>query len=137
LEQPLLLPGGGATQVAIGRRLRRLAESIPGREQLAMEAYADALEVIPRVLAENSGLDPIDELLRVVSAQTKSGDWIGMDSDSQVIVNMDEAAIREPILITQQALKGATESAINILRIDDVLWAKEGPSIPDGMPGAL
>ncbi|MBT4406627.1 MAG: thermosome subunit, partial [Euryarchaeota archaeon] len=101
------------------------------------EAYADALEVIPRVLAENSGLDPIDELLRVVSAQTKSGDWIGMDSDSQVIVNMDEAAIREPILITQQALKGATESAINILRIDDVLWAKEGPSIPDGMPGAL
>ncbi|HIG02949.1 MAG TPA: thermosome subunit [Candidatus Poseidoniales archaeon] len=137
LEQPLLLPGGGATQVAIGRRLRRLAESIPGREQLAMEAYADALEVIPRVLAENSGLDPIDELLRVVSAQTKSGDWIGMDSDRQVIVNMDEAAIREPILITQQALKGATESAINILRIDDVLWAKEGPSIPGGMPGAL
>lgn len=136
-ESPSILPGGGATHIALARRLRRIAESIPHREQLAMEAYADALEVIPRVLAENSGLDPIDELLRTVSSQSKLGDWMGIDCNSNTLVNMDEAGIREPLLITKQALKGATHSAISILRIDDVLWAKEGPSIPSGMPGAM
>jgi len=70
LEEPALLPGGGATQIALARHLRRQAERIPGREQLAIEAYADALEVIPRVLAENAGLDPLDTLLQVVAKQS-------------------------------------------------------------------
>ena len=68
-----MLPGAGATQVALGRRLRRFAESVPGREQLAIEAWADALESIPRALAANAGFDGIDSLL-VTAAHSESGD---------------------------------------------------------------
>ncbi len=143
-EEPRLLPGGGATQVALARRLRRYAETIPGREQLAVEAFADALEVIPRVLAENAGLDSLARLLELTAAQTSSqSDWLGLDLGENMIKDMDEAGIREPLRITRQALKGATDSAVSVLRIDDILWAKQDPQIPDevleqleGMGGA-
>ena len=79
LENPILLPGGGATQVALGRRLRRHAESVPGREQMAIEAWADALESIPRALAANAGFDGIDSLLKLTAAQNTEGDFIGLD----------------------------------------------------------
>jgi chaperonin GroEL (HSP60 family) len=75
LEEPYLLAGGGATQIALARHLRRYAEGFAGREQLAIEAYADALEVIPRTLAQNAGLDPLDSLLQTVAKQaTHQGD---------------------------------------------------------------
>ena len=79
LEEPVLLPGAGATQVALGRRLRRFAESVPGREQLAIEAWADALESIPRALAANAGFDGIDSLLKLTAAHSESGDHMGLD----------------------------------------------------------
>ena len=131
-EDSRLLPGGGATYVALAKRLRRLAESIPGREQLAVEAYADALEVIVRVLAENGGLDPIQSLLEVVAQQSKNkSPLIGLNLDSGSPENMLEAGVVEPVGIVRQAIIGATEASISILRIDDVLWAKQDVQIPD------
>ena len=134
LEEPVLLPGGGATQIALARHLRRQAESIPGREQLAIEAYADALEVIPRTLAENAGLDPLDTLLQVVAQQAKGGDGahtVGVDVLAKQPANMLEQGVVEPLRITRQVLAGATEAALSVLRIDDVLWAKQDPTVPD------
>lgn len=134
LEDDRLLAGGGATHVALARRLRRFAESIPGREQLGAEAFADALEVIPRVLAENAGLDPIDTLLKLVAQQVNGGEHahhIGLDVLERQPANMIENGILEPYLIARQSIAGATEAAISILRIDDVLWAKQDPSMPN------
>ena len=133
LEEPLLLPGGGATYIALARRIRRFAEGIPGREQLAAEGFADALEVIPRTLAENSGIDPIDAILQLVSEQTANGDWIGLDATSKSPRNVDEVAIREPLRITRQVIHGATDTAISLLRIDDKLWALQDASVPEGI----
>jgi len=135
LEEPHLLPGGGATQIALARHLRRFAEQFPGREQLAIEAFADALEVIPRVLAQNAGLDPLDTLLQTVAKQTTAegdeGHFIGMNVRTKVPANMVEEGVVEPLRITRQVLSGATEAALSVLRIDDVLWAKQDPTVPD------
>jgi len=132
VEETRLLPGGGATQIALARRLRRFAETIPGREQMAIEAFAAALEVIPRVLASNAGLDPIDELLRATAAQSDSGSaWKGLDVRTGMIVDMSEAAVTEPIRITRHSIVGATDAAISVLRIDDILWAKQDAQEPN------
>ena len=131
-EEPRLLPGGGATQIALARRLRRHAETIPGREQMAVEAFAAALESIPRILAANAGMDPIDELLRATAAQADANSaWKGLDIRSGEIVDMSESGITEPIRITRHAIAGATEAAVSVLRIDDILWAKQDAQEPD------
>jgi len=132
IEDGLVVCGGGASYVALARRLRRYAETIPGREQLAIEAYADAIEVIVRVLAENAGIDPITTLLDVVAEQTNAkSDQIGINLTTGKPENMVNLGILEPQGIIKQALVGATEVAISILRIDDVLWAKQDLEMPD------
>ena len=132
VREPQLLPGGGATQIALARRLRRHAETIPGREQMAIEGFAAALESIPRILAENAGLDPIDELLRITAAQSENdSDWQELDVNTGLASDMGEAAITEPLSVTRHAIAGATEAAISVLRIDDVLWAKQDAQEPD------
>ena len=132
VEDGMVVCGGGASYVALARRLRRYAETIPGREQLAIEAYADAIEVIVRVLAENAGIDPISTLLDVVAEQTNTdSDQIGIDLTTGKPENMVKLGILEPQGIIKQALVGATEVAISILRIDDVLWAKQEMAIPE------
>ncbi|MGB0951076.1 MAG: TCP-1/cpn60 chaperonin family protein, partial [Poseidonia sp.] len=135
LEEPHLLAGGGATQIALARYLRRFAEGFAGREQLAIEAFADALEIIPRTLAQNAGLDPLDSLLQTVAKQsTHEGPHahhIGLNVEDKSPSNMVEDGIVEPLRITRQVLAGATEAALSVLRIDDVLWAKQDPSIPE------
>lgn len=132
IEDGLVVCGGGASYVALARRLRRYAETIPGREQLAVEAYADAIEVIVRVLAENAGIDPISTLLDVVAEQTNTNsDEIGINLESGNPENMANLGVLEPQGIIKQALIGATEVAISILRIDDVLWAKQEMTMPD------
>ena len=132
IEDGLVVCGGGATYVALARRLRRYAETIPGREQLAVEAYADAIEVIVRVLAENAGIDPISTLLDVVAEQTNTNsDQIGVNLELGKPQNMADLGVLEPQGIIKQALIGATEVAISILRIDDVLWAKQEMTMPD------
>jgi chaperonin GroEL (HSP60 family) len=134
-EDGRLLPGGGATYVALARLLRRYAETIPDREQLAIEAYGDALEVIVRVLSENGGLDPIQSLLSVVSKQTtEDSNRFGINLYTGDIEDMVDSGVIEPLGIVRQAIIGATEASISILRIDDVLWAKQDIQIPE-LPG--
>jgi len=135
VEEPSLVAGGGATHVALARSLRRYAETIPGREQLSVNAYADALEVIPRILAENAGLDPLDILIQVVAHQTEQdkGHCFAFDMEAKALSNMVEQGIVEPLRISRQAIAGSTQAAISVLRIDDILWAKQEATIPDGL----
>jgi len=133
-EDSRMLPGGGASQIHLARHLRAFAPSQAGREQLAIEAYAAALEIVPRALAENSGLDPIDEILALSAAQaadSENGAWIGMDVISGERVRMDGAGVMDPLFVARHALAGATEAANSVLRIDDVLWAKQDAQTPD------
>ncbi|DAC53813.1 MAG TPA: thermosome subunit [Candidatus Poseidoniales archaeon] len=135
LEEPLLLAGGGATQIALARHLRRFAERFAGREQLAIEAFADALEIIPRTLAQNAGLDPLDSLLQTVAKQSTDGSdlahRIGLNVERKAPSDMVVDGVVEPLRITRQVLAGATEAALSVLRIDDVLWAKQDPTVPE------
>ena len=129
-----ILPGGGATHIHLARQLREYATTQSGREQMAIEGYAAALEIVPRTLAENAGYDPIDIVLSLSAAQAKkedSGSWIGLNGNSGEIMDMFEEEIFDPIFVAEHAISGATEAAISILRIDDVLWAKKGPETPD------
>ena len=129
-----ILPGGGATHIHLARQLREYATTQSGREQMAIEGYAAALEIVPRTLAENAGYDPIDIVLSLSAAQAKkedSGPWIGLNGNSGEIMDMFEEEIFDPIFVAEHAISGATEAAISILRIDDVLWAKKGPETPD------
>ena len=137
LEDPSLLAGGGATHVALARHLRRYAETIPGGEAMAIEAYADALEVIPRALSENAGLDPIDSLLSIVAEQTKAENssqnsvdsttphFIGLNLSTNEPTDMRKLGVIEPLSVIQPTIVGAGEAVSSILRIDDVLWAKD------------
>ena len=137
-EHPKLIPGGGATYIALARRLRRYAETVPGREQLAIEAFADGLESIPRILAENAGMDPIDTLLQIVSIQTKDeDDTIGLNAITRQPENMRTSRVVEPVRVLEQAICGANEATIAILRIDDVLWAKQEIGVPDDVQANL
>lgn len=132
-----ILPGGGASHTALARQTREYANSISGREALAVEAWADACEIIPRVLAENAGLDPMDELLQLVAAQSIDGDSIGLDILNQSNSNMFDIGVIEPLGVIRQSIQGATDSAIAILRIDDVLWAKQDAEIPEDVQHQL
>ena len=100
-----------------------------------MEALADAIVVIPRVLAENDGIVPIDTLLTHEAAQAnasaETADSIGLDVLGRRPTNMIEMGVLEPLLILDQGIAGATEAAISVLRIDDVLWAKQDPVMAD------
>ena len=97
-----------------------------------MEAYAAALESIPRALAENSGLDGLDQIIGITAAQTSSSnDWLGLDVIDRSIHPMNERGVLEPIRIARQSITGATESAISVLRIGDILWAKQDAQMPD------
>ncbi len=117
--------------MALARHLRKFAPTIPGREQLAIEAFAGALEAIPRILSENAGLSPLDEVLRLNAAQEADGQWIGLNILTNQTEAMDEAGIIEPLAVSKNAISGAMEAAVSVLRIDDVLWANQDPSIPD------
>ena len=136
IRDPQILAGGGASQTYLARKLRRAAIEFPKREQLAVEAYADALEIIPRVLAENAGLDPIDTLFKLVASQTENEStsrdmFFGLEVHSKSPKDMLKAGFVEPIGVVRQSINSATESAVSVLRIDDVLWAKVEPEVPD------
>ena len=132
-KEPRLLPGGGATQTHLARHLRAFASTQSGREQMAIEAYAAALEIVPRTLAENSGLDPIDAMLELSAAQAAKdgGPWIGLDINSGMDAKMDEVGVYDPLFVARHALDCSTEAACSVLRIDDVLWAKQDAQTPD------
>jgi len=136
-----IVAGGGAPEVEVSLRLRDFAKSVGGREQLAIEAFADALEVVPRALAENAGLDPIDVLVELRSKHEKEGPNFGLNVHTGEAVDMLSAGVVEPLRVKTQAIASASEVAVMILRIDDVIAAKglgkeeAGGDEMGGMPG--
>jgi chaperonin GroEL (HSP60 family) len=138
LELGKVVAGGGAVEIEVARGLKKYAETFKGREQLAVTAFADALEVIPRSLAENAGLDPIDKLAALRAEHDKGAARKGLDVISGEIAEMDKLGVIEPLKIKLQAVQSASEVAEMILRIDDVISAgsKGGmPKMPEGMGG--
>lgn len=126
IEKNKIVPGGGAVEAKLARELRKYAAQIGGREQLAIEAFAEALEIVPRTLAENAGLEPIDIIVELRSAHEKSdGHIYGIDVFSGKIYNMYEKGVIEPLVVKEQAIKSAAEAAAMILRIDDVIAASK------------
>ena len=125
--------GAGAPEEEVSRRLRKFAEKFSGREQLAILAFADALEIIPRSLAENAGLDPIDILVELRAAHEKGKTTYGIDLFNGKVVDSFESGVIEPLKVKLQAIKSAAEAAEMILRIDDVISAsklEKTPSAP-------
>jgi chaperonin GroEL (HSP60 family) len=137
IENNRIVPGGGAIEAEISKEIREYAGKVGGREQLAIEAFADSLEVVPRTLAENAGLEPIDILVNLKAAHKKQrGQLKGVNVFTGKIDNMKRSGVIEPMTVKEQAIKSATEAASMILRIDDVIAAtkpKEGKG-PGGMP---
>ena len=116
-----LLWAAAAPEIELSLRLQEYAATLKGREQLAVKAYAEALEVIPRTLAENAGLDPIDMLVEMRSQHEKGNKRAGLNVYTGKIEDMFENNVVEPLRIKTQAINAATEAAIMILRIDDVI----------------
>ncbi len=124
LESGKVVAGGGAPEIELSLRLKQWAPTLGGREQLAAEAFASALEIIPRSLAENAGLDPIDILVELRRAHEEGKVTYGIDVFEGKVVDMKEKGVLEPLRVKKQAISSATEVAIMILRIDDVIAAK-------------
>jgi thermosome len=139
-ENNKIVAGGGAVEIEIAKGLRNYATKVGGRQQLAVEAFADAVEVIPRTLAENGGLEPIDILIELRQAHDKEdGKYIGINVFTGKLQDSIANGVIEPIVVKEQAIKSA-ESAAMILRIDDVITSKApkgGPGGPGGMPGGM
>ncbi len=124
IEIPYVLPGGGASEIELAKRLRAYARSIGGREQLAIEIYANALEIIPKTLVENAGYNPVDLIVELRSKhESESGNSYGINIDSGKPDNMENLGIIEPLMVLSQAIQSATEVASMILKIDDVIAA--------------
>ncbi|MFB6173287.1 MAG: thermosome subunit beta [Halobacteriales archaeon] len=140
-----VLAGGGAPEVEVADRVRDYADGVSGREQLAVEAFADSLELVPRVLAENGGLDPIDTLVDLRSAHEAGDQHAGLDVFTGEVVDTWEAGVIEPAHAKEQAFSSATEAANLVLKIDDIIRAGDysegddsqpgGPGGPGGPPG--
>ena len=124
IEDGKVVAGGGAPEIELSLRIKDWAPSLGGREQLAAEAFAQALEIIPRTLAENAGLDPIDILVELRKAHEEGKVTYGVDVFEGKVIDMKDKGVLEPIRVKKQAISGATEAAIMILRIDDVIAAK-------------
>ena len=125
LEDGKMITGGGSSAMEISMALRDYAATVGGREQLAIEKFADAVEVIPRSLATNAGIDPIDILIKLRKEHSEGKKHVGVDVFKGDVGDMKEQNVLEPLRVGVQAIKSATEAAIMILRIDDVIAARE------------
>lgn len=137
IEDSKMVTGGGAPEIELAKRLREYAETVGGREALAVNGFASAVEAIPRTLAENAGLDSIDMLVELRAKHEKSnGKNFGIEVYKGEVTDMMKMGVIEPLRIKTQAIKSASEAAIMILRIDDVISAsKKEVSPPKGPPG--
>jgi thermosome len=138
LKSGLVVPGGGAIEIELAKKLREFSQGLTGREQLAVEEFASTLEFIPITLAENAGLDPIDVLTELKSRHDSGERNAGLNLFNNRIENVLEAKIIEPLKIKSQAINSATDVAIMILRIDDVIASSgSGGGMPQGMGGGM
>ncbi|MBS3076035.1 TCP-1/cpn60 chaperonin family protein [Candidatus Pacearchaeota archaeon] len=128
LKDKRIVAGAGAIEIELSKKIREFSNSLSGREQLAVQEFADALEFIPSTLAENAGLDPIDILTELKSKHDNGEKYAGINILNNKVENCIEAGIIEPMKIKTQAISSATEVATMILRIDDVLASKSQPS---------
>lgn len=135
IEDEKLVAGGGSPEVEVALRLQEYAATLEGREQLAVKAYAEALEVIPRTLAENAGLDPIDMLMELRSQHEKGIKTAGLDVFEGKVVDMWKNFVVEPLRVKTQVINAATESAVMILRIDDIIASTRAAGPEEGMGG--
>ncbi len=142
LRNGRVVAGAGSCEVELVRGLRNYANSLAGREQLAVMAFADAIEIIPRTLAENAGIDPIDIMTSLKAAHDKGQKWAGVDVFSGKVIDAWKEGIIEPLKIKTQAISSASEVAVMILRIDDVIASGSskqsgGGGMPPGMGGGM
>ena len=138
LREPKIVAGGSAPELEMSKVLKKYAETMSGREQLAVKAFAEALEVITTTLSENAGLDPIDILSELRSRHEKGETWAGIEVLSGKVQDMSKAGVFEPIAVKKQIIKSASEAAMMLLRIDDVIASqkmKAPPMPPGGMGG--
>jgi len=140
VQEPKIVAGGGAPELEVAKELKEYAESLPGREQLAVMCYAEALESVPTTLSENAGLDPIDIISELRARHEKGEVWAGIEVHDGKVKNMEKAGVFEPLAVKKQIIKSATEAATMILKIDDIIAAgkmKAPPMPPKGPPGGM
>jgi len=124
-EKNKVVAGGGAVEAEAAKELRKYAVQVGGREQLAIEAFAEAVETIPKTLAENAGLEQIDIMVELRAAHEKGETWTGVDVFEGKVANLWDKGVIEPLSVKEQAIKSASEAAAMILRIDDVIAASK------------
>jgi thermosome len=137
VREPKVVAGGGSPELEVAKALREYAQTLPGREQLAVSAYAEALESIPLTLSENAGLDPIDIISELRARHEKGEVWAGVDVLEGKPKNLEKVGVFEPLAVKKQIIKSATEAATMILKIDDVIASgkmKTPPMPPGGGP---
>ena len=141
VEYPHVLVGGGAPETRVASRLREWANSLEGRPQLAAQKFAEGLETIPLVLAENAGMDPLDTQVQLRSKGTTGKATYGIDVLNGKVADLESQNVYEPLAVKEQVINAATEAACMILRIDDVIAASKSsskpPSSPPGMGGDM
>jgi len=136
VEEPKILAGGGAPEMEVARVLKEYAGTLPGREQLAVQQFAEALEAVPTTLAENAGLDPIDVISELRARHEKGEVWAGIEVHEGKVKDMREVNVFEPLAVKKQIIKSATEAASMILKIDDIIAAGKMKAPPGPPPGA-
>jgi thermosome len=134
VQEPKVVAGGGAPEIEAARMVRRHAETLTGRERLAVSVFADALEIIPSTLAENAGMDPIEAMSDVKARHEKGEQWVGIDPLRGTVADIAKLDVYEPMQVKAQAIKSATEAATMLLKIDDVIAASKSKP-PTGPPG--
>jgi len=142
LQDGKYVVGGGSVEMVLSKELHTYAMQIGGREQLAIQAFAESLESIPRALAENAGMDVIDTIVALRNRhKEKDGNAVGVDVLAGKVGDLRAAGIFEPAKVKKQAISSATETARLILRIDDIIssrgGSRGGPGGPGGMPGGM
>jgi chaperonin GroEL (HSP60 family) len=138
VEEPKIMAGGGAPEMEIARLLRDYGGTLPGREQLAVTQFSEALESVPTTLAENAGLDPIDILSQLRARHEKGEIWVGVEVHDGKVRDMKGIGVFEPLAVKKQIIKSATEASSMILKIDDIIASgkmKAPPMPPGGAPG--
>ena len=137
VEEPKIMAGGGAPELEVARQLREYADTLPGREQLAVMGFAEALESVPITLAENAGLDPIDIISELRAQHEKGEVWAGIEVHEGKVRDMKKVGVFEPLAVKKQIIKSASEAASMILKIDDIIAAgkMKAPPMPPKGPG--
>ncbi|MFA5572432.1 MAG: thermosome subunit beta [Candidatus Bathyarchaeia archaeon] len=141
IEEPCVLAGGAAPELEMASALKIFAQTLSGREQFAVRLFAESLETIATILAENAGLDPIDLLTQLRASHEKGQTWAGIDITTGKVADMAKLNVYEPLVVKKQLIKSVTEAASMILKIDDVISTAKmkSPPVPPGggMPGGM